>query len=99
MDTDKHRSDLHAELTHQIIGCAMEVINELGHGLHEKPYENGLVIELGLRGIATEQQRRFAVLYKGHEVGLFIPDLIVGGAVIVDAKVIDAITTMNAGRC
>ena len=26
---------------YQIVGCAMEVLNELGHGLHEKPYENG----------------------------------------------------------
>jgi len=23
-----------------IVGCAMEVLNRLGQGLHEKPYEN-----------------------------------------------------------
>jgi len=37
MDTDKHRF-LFKEATHQITGCAMEVINTLGHGLLEKPY-------------------------------------------------------------
>jgi hypothetical protein len=26
----------------------MEVLNTLGHGLLEKPYENALVVELGL---------------------------------------------------
>ena len=29
---------------HQVVGCAFEVLNELGHGLHEKPYENALVV-------------------------------------------------------
>ncbi len=27
----------------------MEVLNTLGHGLLEKPYENALVVEFGLR--------------------------------------------------
>jgi hypothetical protein len=27
------------EYSREIIGCAFEVINEVGHGLHEKPYE------------------------------------------------------------
>jgi len=28
--------------THQIVGCAMEVMNTLGHGSLEKPYENAI---------------------------------------------------------
>jgi GxxExxY protein len=35
--------------TYAVIGAAIEVLNELGHGIHEKPYENALVVELGLR--------------------------------------------------
>jgi GxxExxY protein len=30
----------------QIVGCAIEVLNTLGHGLVEKPYENALAVEL-----------------------------------------------------
>jgi GxxExxY protein len=86
------------EETHQIIGCAMEVHNQLGHGLNEKCYENALVVEFGLRGIASEQQRNFPVLYKGVRVGLFIPDLIGYGAVIVDTKAIDRITDHERGQ-
>jgi len=37
------------------------------------------------------------VLYKGHNVGLFIPDLIAFDAVIVDTKVIDRITDHERG--
>ena len=35
----------------QIVGCAIEVLNTLGHGLIEKAYENALVVEFGLRRI------------------------------------------------
>ena len=106
MNTDKepdltgHTPDkllLRAE-THQILACAFDVLNELGHGLNEKCYENALVVEFALRKIASVQQRQFDVLYKGHKVGLFIPDLIAFDQVIVDAKVIDQITDHERGQ-
>ena len=81
----------------QIVGCAIEVLNTLGHGLVEKPYENALVVEFGLRKIPFRQQPSFEVLYKGHKVGLFIPDLIAFEAVIVDTKMIDRITDHERG--
>ena len=82
----------------QIVGCAMEVLNELGHGLNEKLYENALTVEFKNRGISFDQQRRFEVLYKGQHVGEFIPDLIAFGSVVVDAKVIDQITDVERGK-
>ena len=42
--------------TREIIGCAMEVLNTLGHGLLEKVYENALCVEMRLRGISYQQQ-------------------------------------------
>jgi len=53
----------------EVVGCAMEVLNELGHGLLEKPYENALVVEFGLKGIEFQQQPRFPVVYKEVKVG------------------------------
>ena len=35
----------------QIVGCAIEVLNTLGHGLLEKPYENAFAVEFGMRNI------------------------------------------------
>lgn len=81
-----------------VVGSAMEVLNGLGHGLHEKPYENALIVEFGLRNIPGQQQRQFDVLYKGHKVGLFVPDLIAFDAVVVDAKVIERITDVERGQ-
>lgn len=84
--------------TQQIIGCAMEVLNTLGHGLIEKPYERALAVELHLRSIPYTQQRRFDVVYKGVVVGEFVPDLIAYDHVVVDMKVIQSITNVEVGQ-
>jgi GxxExxY protein len=42
-------------ITEQILGSAMEMLNTLGHGLLEKPYENALVVECKLRNIPFRQ--------------------------------------------
>ena len=84
--------------THQIIGSAMEVLNEIGHGFHEKIYENALVVEFGLRRIPVSQQPDFPVIYKSVNVGSYVPDLICFEQVIVDAKTIEEITDHEIGR-
>ncbi|HZV35593.1 MAG TPA: GxxExxY protein [Verrucomicrobiae bacterium] len=89
---------LFREETHQLIGCAFEVLNALGHGLHEKPYENALVIEFGLNKIPFNQQRRFPVIYKTVQVSEYVPDLIAFDSVIVDVKVIEKITDLERGQ-
>jgi len=78
----------HKELTGQIIGAAMEVLNELRPGQDERIYERALEVELGLRGVSVERQKQYPVNYKGHPVGTFIPDLIADEKVIVDPKVV-----------
>jgi GxxExxY protein len=81
----------------QIVGCAIDVLNALGHGLLDKPYENALVVEFGLRKIPFRQQPSFDVLYKGQNVGVFVPDLIAFDSVVVDTKVIERITDHERG--
>jgi GxxExxY protein len=81
----------------QVVGCAIEVLNTLGHGLVEKPYENALVVEFLLRKIPFQQQRSFDVFYKGHKIGLFVPDLIAFNSLVVDMKVIEKISDHELG--
>ena len=76
----------------------MEVLNQLGHGFHEKPYENALVIEFQSRGIPFQQQRLFEINYKGRKIGEYIPDLIVFDSIVVDTKVIEKITDREIGQ-
>ena len=84
--------------TEKIIGFSFEVLNEVGHGLNEKIYEKSLTVLFKQNGVAFDQQRRFPVLFRGVEVGEFIPDLIAFGCVIVDTKVIDRITDHERGQ-
>jgi len=84
--------------TERIIGCAFEVLNEVGHRLHEKIYENALTVAFRFGGIPFDQQRRYPVLFRGEQVGEFIPDLLVFNSIIVDPKVIDRITDHERGQ-
>ena len=97
MDTNKHEL-LFKEEVYQIVGCAMEVLNTLGHGLLEKPYENALVVEFRLKNIHCQQQRRYPIIYKSVQVGEYIPDLIAFDQIIVVPKTIGYITTVSIVR-
>jgi GxxExxY protein len=89
---------LHEQLSHDILGAAMAVLNELKPGLDEKLYENALLIELAGKGHTVEQQREFPVHYKGRFIGQLIPDLIVDNKVIVDPKVVAAFTETHTAQ-
>jgi GxxExxY protein len=97
MNTNEHELILKEEVF-DVVGCAMEVLNELGHGLLEKPYENALVVEFGLKNIMVQQQARHKLMYKGVEVGEYVPDLTTHGKLVVDTKVIERITSHELGQ-
>jgi GxxExxY protein len=97
MDTNRHELRLKDEVF-QIVGSALEVLNSLGHGLTEKPYERSLAVEFGLRGISYNLQSRFTVIYKETNVGDFIPDIIAYEKIIVEVKCIDRITNVERGQ-
>ena len=89
---------IYEKLSGQIIGAAMDVLNDLRPGLDEKLYENALVIELRERGHWVEQQRSFPVLYKNILIGNLIPDLIVDGKVVVDPKVASTFCDLHVAQ-
>ena len=88
----------HELLTRSIIGAAIEVLNELRPGLDERLYERALAVELRSRGHRLDQQREFAVHFRGIHVGTLVPDLIVDGRVIVDPKVVTAFTDSHLAQ-
>lgn len=70
------------ELTHKIVGAAIEVNKQVGPGLIEKIYEECLKHELNLRGIKFKSQQLVEVKYKGLALptelryDLFVEDLV-----------------------
>ena len=63
MDTNEHELYLKDDVF-QIIGCAMAVLNEIGRGFVEKPYENGVVAEFSIRNMQFRQQPHYDVVDK-----------------------------------
>lgn len=86
------------KLVYRIVGSAMAVHNELGHGLREKTYENGLCVDFRDEGINFDKQKRYPVFYRESQIDEFIPDLIAEAKVIVEAKVVESITDVHVGQ-
>lgn len=85
-------------LSYQIIGAAIAVHSWFGAGLLESLYEESLCIELSKRRISFEQQKRIGVDYKGHDVGHFVADLVVGNRIIVEVKAVQALAPIHTAQ-
>jgi len=81
------------KITQRIIGCAYKVSNTLGIGFVEKVYENSHAHEMRKDGLKVLQQHPIKVEYDGIVVGEFYLDMLVNDLVIVELKVVSAITS------
>ncbi|WP_158925134.1 GxxExxY protein [Acidisphaera sp. S103] len=88
-----------APVTERVIGCAFRVANLLGHGFVEKVYENALAHEMRKCGLGVVQQRGIVVFYDGVIVGEYTADLLVEDQVIVELKVVGALSDVHVPQC
>jgi GxxExxY protein len=80
------------EITHQIIGAAIEVHKHLGPGLLESAYEECLAHELQLRTLRVERQKAVPVVYKQTKLECgYRLDLLVEGRVVVELKSVEGL--------
>ena len=87
------------ELSHVIIGAAIEVHRTLGPGLLESVYESALSFELRNKGFKVLQQQELPVVYKGVELGPgFRIDLLVGDLVIVEIKSVERLLPVHEAQ-
>ncbi len=80
------------EITHEIIGAAIEVHKLLGPGLLESAYEACLCHELAIRKISFQKQEPVPLVYKEIKLACgFRLDLLVEERVVVELKSVDAL--------
>ena len=84
------------QVTHEIIGAAIEVHRLLGPGLLESAYEECLARELALRGIRFERQKALPVVYKDVKLECgYRADLLVEERIIVELKSIEGFAPVH----
>jgi GxxExxY protein len=87
------------DLTHEIIGAAIEVHRELGPGKPEAAYERALARELTLRGLAIRVQKPVPVVYKGVKLECgFRLDVLVCNTVVVEVKSAEGIVPVHRAQ-
>ena len=87
------------ELSHAIIGGAIEVHRRIGPGLLESAYRKCLAFELRTRGYQVEEERPVPVIYDGvHLECGFRADLIVNGLVVVELKAKSALHPVDEAQ-
>lgn len=83
-------------LTEKVIGAAIEVHRELGPGLLESAYQRALAHELRLRAVEFEEQKLCPIKYKDLIIDdAYRLDFLVGGAVVVELKTVDALLDVH----
>lgn len=82
------KSQRHTEITEAVIGCAFEVIKELGPGFLESVYEKALLLALHQKGLTAVAQYPLKVSFRGENVGEFFADILVEQKVLVELKAI-----------
>jgi GxxExxY protein len=78
----------YSELTHQIIGCSMEVHRVLGNGFQEVIYQRSLAYELEQFAIGFAREVDMPIFYKGVLMGTRRADFLIEEKVMVELKAI-----------
>ena len=90
---------MHALLTEQFIGAAIEVHRSIGPGLLESTYEECLDRELRESGLVVSRQLVVPLTYKGKPLAsTYRLDLIVEERVIVEVKAVEKLARVHVAQ-
>lgn len=79
---------LHADKTFLLRKHIFAVRNELGAGWSEFVYHEALARSLDAAGIPVQSQPRCMLVHRGVDIHLFVPDLVVWTAIVVELKML-----------
>ncbi|WP_044281285.1 GxxExxY protein [Caldithrix abyssi] len=86
------------DLTHKIIGCAMEVHRILGNGFQEVIYQRALAIEMRAQDLDFEREKEMPIFYHGYEIGTRRIDFFVENKIMVEVKAIKQLEDVHLAQ-
>lgn len=86
------------DLTHKIIGAAMEVHKHLGNGFQEVVYQRALAIEMQIQNINFIREQEMPLQYKGYNVGTRRVDFFVEDKIMVEIKAIISLEDVHLAQ-
>ena len=90
---------LYKDEVHKIVGIAIRIHKELGHGFLESVYEEARVIESVKDRIPHETQVKIPIYYRGNKLKKeFIADYIGFSKIIVEIKCIPKLTNVEEAQ-
>lgn len=89
MVLDKALETIINQLSHEVVGAAVEVHRVLGPGLLESVYEEAFCHELTLRNLSFVRQKHVPVQYKGVNLSCgYRVDILVENKIVVELKAV-----------
>ena len=85
--------------TYAIIGAAIEVHRQLGHGFLEAVYQEALAVELESRGIPYQREVELPISYKGTRLRcVYRADFVCFDEVIVELKTVRTLSGVEESQ-
>ena len=82
-----------------IIGAAMEVHRELGHGFLEAVYQEAFLVEMTSRGIPVFPQASLRIRYKGRLLKKhYVADYLCYEKIVVEIKALSSLNSEHEGQ-
>jgi GxxExxY protein len=85
-------------ITHKIIGCAMQVHNTLGNGFQEVIYQRALAIEMRLAELSYQREMEMPIFYREEQIGTRRVDFFVEDCVMVELKAMEKIEDVHKAQ-
>jgi GxxExxY protein len=86
MPTQGGNKLLYEDETYKIRNACFEIWKMFGGAFKEKIVERALVKALIKRDLRVEAQKKINIYYDGEVVGIYIPDIIINGLVLLEIK-------------
>jgi|SRR3989344_2390454 len=77
---------LYPEESYIIRGACFNIYKKFRNTQKESVYQKSLLVELTSKGLIVEREKQLPVFHLKTKVGVYIPDLVINGIIVIELK-------------